>query len=60
MIDEGLTASINNEMINHQFIDEGVVLVTYEDSTQILINYNNEAYQYNTTTVEATSYEVIR
>lgn len=59
-IDEGLTATINNEMVNHQFIDEGVVLVTYEDNTQIIINYNEAAYTYNAIVVAATSYEVIR
>jgi hypothetical protein len=59
-INAGLTATINQEMVNHQFVDEGVVLVTYEDNTQILINYNEESYTYNTVTVDASSYEVIR
>ncbi len=59
-INDGLKVTINNEMTDHMFIAEGVVLVTYLDNTQILINYTNDTYTYNETVVEPTSYEVIR
>ncbi|MGD9909590.1 MAG: DUF5696 domain-containing protein, partial [Candidatus Izemoplasmatales bacterium] len=58
-IQEGLDATMGQEMINHQYIDYGVVLVTYSGGTQIILNYNQTAYDYLGMSVPAVGYEVI-
>jgi hypothetical protein len=58
-INEGLTATIGKEMIDHSFVAEGVVLVEYDDGTEILINYNDEYQIYDTTIIPAEGYVVV-
>jgi len=58
-ISAGLYATMGQEMINHQYIATGIVLVTYSEGTQIILNYNKTAYDYNGLTVPALGYEVI-
>lgn len=60
MIEAGVAVSINNEMIDHTFIDEGIVMTSYQDGTKIIINYTNTPYVYQSTTVQGSSYEVIQ
>lgn len=59
-IDEGFTATMGQEMVNHQFIAEGVVLVTYSGGTQIILNYNDTIYTYGSLEVSPLGYEVIQ
>ncbi len=59
-IDAGLTNSIQKEMIDHTFLAEGVVLVEYDDASQIIINYNNEDVTVNDIVIEAVGYVVIQ
>ena len=58
-INEGLSNTIGKEMIDHTFIAAGVVLVEYDDGTQIIINYNDEVVTVDTTFVPAHGYVVI-
>ena len=58
-INEGLTATTGNEMIDHTFLSEGVVLVEYNDGTQIIINYNNTDVTVGELIIPASGYEVI-
>ncbi|QMS84220.1 DUF5696 domain-containing protein [Candidatus Xianfuyuplasma coldseepsis] len=57
-IDEGLTATIDNEMVDHTFLDTGVVRVDYADGTYIILNYNTTDVTVDTLTIEASSYVV--
>lgn len=58
-LDPGLTQTIGKEMVDHSYVAEGVVLVEYDDGSQILLNYNNSAVTIETTTVPAQGYVVI-
>ncbi len=58
-INEGLTSTIGKEMIDHIFLASGVVLVEYDDGTQLIINYNDEVVTVDTTLVPAKGYVVI-
>lgn len=42
----------------HQILEAGVHLTTYEDGTDVVVNYNNEAVTVGDTVVEAKSYAV--
>jgi hypothetical protein len=59
MIDDGLSATIGKEMVNHRYLAAGVVEVTYDDDTVILLNYNRTDALVGTTTVPAEGYVVI-
>lgn len=56
---EGLETTIQNEMTDHTFLAEGVVLVAYEDGTQIVLNYNSDAVTVDEVVIEPLSYVVI-
>ena len=56
---EGLSNTLQKEMVDHSFISEGVVLVEYDDGTQILLNYNTTEVTVETYTVDPQSYVVI-
>ncbi len=58
-ISNGLNATIGAEMINHQYVANGVVLVTYSSGIQILLNYNQTDIVYDTITIPALGYEVM-
>lgn len=58
-IDDGLSATIGNEMVNHRYVAAGVVEVTYDDDTVILINYNRTDAFVGTARVPAEGYVVI-
>lgn len=47
------------QMINHQYLDPGVVEVTYDNQTKIVINYNSDAYNVGSKIVEPFNYLVI-
>ena len=55
----GLDLTIGQTMINHQFIAEGVSKVTYQNGLEIVINYNDTDFVYETTIISPSSYEVI-
>ncbi len=56
---EGLSNSMHKEMVDHSFINTGVVLVEYDDGTQILLNYNTTEITEHGYTVDPQSYVVI-
>jgi hypothetical protein len=56
---DGLVTTIQNEMTDHTFIADGVVLVEYDDGTQILLNYNSDLITVNDVVVDPLSYVVI-
>jgi|GEM_PF-548487 len=58
-VSTGLNATMGQEMINHQYVSNGVVLVTYSNGTQIILNYNKSVYDYLGILVPAQGYEVI-
>lgn len=58
-IEAGLSASINAEMTDHTFVAEGVVLVTFDNGTQILLNYNNASRTVDALSIPAMGYVVI-
>ena len=47
------------KVIQRDVLDLGIVLVTYEDQTQVLINYTNDRYMMGSFKIEALSAEVI-
>jgi hypothetical protein len=57
-IKEGLLISQNNEMVDHRYVMENVVLSTFSNGKQILINYNNYQIEYDGIKVNALDYEV--
>ena len=55
----GLQATIGKEMTNHLFLDVGVVLVEYDNSLQILVNYNDTEVTYMGVVIAPNDYVVI-
>jgi len=47
------------KVIQRDVLDLGIILVTYEDQTQVLINYTNDRYMMGSFKIEALSAEVI-
>ncbi|MDA0871938.1 MAG: DUF5696 domain-containing protein [Firmicutes bacterium] len=47
------------KVIQRDVLDLGIVLVTYEDQTQVLINYTNDTYMMGSYMIDALSAEVI-
>ncbi len=41
---------------SHEYIDERVVKVTYSNGVSFILNYNDEPYEYNGTTIEKLSF----
>jgi hypothetical protein len=58
-INSGLTSTIGKEMIDHTFIDYGVVEVEYDDGTIIIINYNSDSYVHTNITIPGLGYVVV-
>ena len=48
------------KVIQRDVLDLGIVLVTYEDQTQVLINYTNDRYMMGSFKIEALSAEVLK
>ncbi|MBN2604331.1 MAG: hypothetical protein JXR62_00750 [Bacilli bacterium] len=59
LINEGLTATIGLEMTDHTFLAEGVSMVEYDNSTQIIINYNTVDVTIGSIIVPSQGYVVI-
>ncbi|MBU1020951.1 MAG: hypothetical protein KJ847_07010, partial [Firmicutes bacterium] len=59
LINYGLTATIGKEMTDHTFLAEGVSLVEYDNSTQIIINYNNVDVVVDSVIVPSQGYVVL-
>lgn len=58
-INSGLQEKIGKEMVDHTFVAEGVVVIEYNDGTQIILNYNTNQVTIDTVSVPALSYVVI-
>lgn len=59
-VDAALGAVINAEWINRNVLESGIILNTYSNDTDIIINYTNTPYLYHGITVKPMSSEVIR
>ena len=46
-------------MINHSYIDIGVAKVDYSNGKSIIINYNDQDYNYGGNIIKSMSYSVI-
>ena len=47
------------QMLEHIVLDSGITLTTYSNNKGIIVNYSDNDYTYNTTTIKAKSAEVI-
>jgi hypothetical protein len=57
-VNGALSEVINTEWIGRDVIEPGVIVNTYADGTQIVINYTDEQIEYEFETVEPVSYRV--
>lgn len=48
----------NQYIVNHEKLAEGVYMTEYEDGTQVVVNYNKDAYTYHGKEVPAKNYLV--
>ena len=48
-----------SRLVNHEFITDTLVRVTYENGLTILINYSNNNYRGETFTVRANSFAIV-
>ncbi len=58
-ISTALDQVIGAKMTNHEYIDLGVVKVTYSNGKEIFVNYNNTAYTTSEVTIAAKGYVVV-
>ncbi len=58
-LNPGLGVTIGKEMTNHIFLDKGVSLVEYDNTIQILVNYNDVEIFYMGEMVPPNSYVVL-
>lgn len=58
-VNKALNDVKNADLVNREQLQDGVYKDTYSNGVSIIINYSNEAYKYNDTTVDAQSYAVI-
>lgn len=54
------TGIYESKLINHEFISDTVVKVTYSNGLSIIINYSNKNYQENGVAVRANDFAVIK
>ena len=59
-VNDALGKVINSRWINREVLEDGIVLNTYDDGTQILINYTDYPYNFRNTTVNPLSYHVFQ
>lgn len=59
-INEPLKEVRNASLVNRVVLDNGVVLNEYSNGVKIIVNYTNDDYNYNSYTVGAKYYEVIK
>ncbi len=59
-INEPLKEVRNESLVNRVVLDNGVVLNEYSNGVKIIVNYTNDDYNYNSYTVGAKYYEVIK
>lgn len=54
-----LSQVMDSEMVGHQYIGTNVVMVTYSNNKQIIINYNDSDYNYKNITIKGKGFVVI-
>ena len=59
-VNDSLGKVINCRWIDREVLDDGIVLNTYDNGTQILINYTENPYYFRNTTIDALSYHVFQ
>lgn len=59
-VNDSLGKVINCRWIDREVLDDGIVLNTYDNGTQILINYTENPYYFRNTTIDALSYYVFQ
>ena len=50
----------NQSITDHQILEDGVRVTTYEDGTKVYVNYTYNEYSGNGVTVPARDYRVVR
>ncbi len=58
-MDDALSSVIGVNWINRVVLENGVILNSYENGIEIVINYTDDQVTYNGVNVEPLSYEVI-
>jgi hypothetical protein len=58
-VDDALSGVIGVNWINRVVVENGVILNSYENGVEILINYTDDEITYNGVVVKPLSYEVI-
>ena len=58
-MNNALGTVIGERWVNREVLENGIIRNTYEDGTEIIINYTSNEYDYSGTTVGAESYEVV-
>lgn len=56
--EELFTKLASQLIVQHDILEEGVHMTTYEDGTVVVVNYNQEPFTINNTIVEAKNYKV--
>ncbi|OIJ17483.1 hypothetical protein BKP37_03035 [Anaerobacillus alkalilacustris] len=58
-INESLSEVIGYEMINHRIVDHGIVIVTYSNGKEIMINYNDTDYFYEDVQIKSKGFVIL-
>jgi hypothetical protein len=58
-VNNALSPVLNADWVDREVLENGVILNTYSNGVEIVINYKEEAYTYNSVTVQPESFEVV-
>lgn len=59
VVSEALNNVMGSEMINHTIIDDGVVLVEYDNYRKIVINYKDTEYRYQDVRIKSKGFVIL-
>ncbi|MNT91590.1 hypothetical protein D3C72_2327150 [compost metagenome] len=59
VVSEALNNVLDSEMINHTIIDDGVVLVEYDNGRKIVINYKDMEYRYQDVRIKSKGFVIL-
>ncbi|MEK4192859.1 DUF5696 domain-containing protein [Paenibacillus sp. FSL L8-0323] len=59
VVSEALNNVMGSEMINHTIIDDGVVLVEYDNGRKIVINYKDTEYRYQDVRIKSKGFVIL-
>ena len=58
-INQALKEVKNEQIVNREIVKEGISVVTYSNGKKIIVNYTNETYSYQGTSVPSLGYKVV-